>query len=113
MTPRSAKAKGATLQRWIVDRLTKVLGLDPADLESRPMGSNGEDVILGVQSRRVFPYSLEAKNQERVNVWSAYEQAKSNAKHHEPLVIIKRNRKSPLAVVDAEHFFELVRKANQ
>ena len=38
------------------------------DLESRPMGSNGEDIIMGVQSRKQFPYSIECKNQEAVNV---------------------------------------------
>ena len=30
--------------------LVELLGFDPEDLESRPMGSNGEDIIMGVQS---------------------------------------------------------------
>ena len=33
------------------------------------MGSQGEDIILGKQSRQIFPYSVECKNQEKVNVW--------------------------------------------
>jgi len=38
------------------------------------MGSQGEDIIMGKQSREKFPYSIECKNQERVNVWASYEQ---------------------------------------
>jgi hypothetical protein len=46
--PSSAKAKGRALQQWVVDKLVELLGFDPEDLESRPMGSNGEDIIMGV-----------------------------------------------------------------
>jgi len=31
----------------------------------------------------------------------------------EPLVVVKQNRSKPLAIVDLEHFVELVRKANE
>ena len=107
MKPSSAKAKGRKLQQWVVEKLVNILKFDPEDLESRPMGSSGEDVIMGVQSRRQFPYSIECKNQQALNVWKAYEQSCSNCKGHEPLVIIKRNNKKPLAVVDAEYFIGL------
>ena len=107
MKPQSAKAKGRALQQWVVDKLVELLGFDPEDLESRPMGSNGEDIIMGVQSRKQFPYSIECKNQESVNVWKAYEQSQENCKAYEPLVIIKRNRTKPLALVDAEYFIRL------
>ena len=95
------------MQQLVVDKLVELLGFDPEDLESRPMGSNGEDIIMGVQSRKQFPYSIECKNQEAVNVWKAYEQSKENCKDYEPLVIIKRNRTKPLALVDAEYFMRL------
>ena len=52
----------------------------------------------------------ECKNQEAVNVWKAYEQAESNCKGYEPLVVIKRNRSKPLVLVDAEHFVKLHKK---
>ena len=68
------------------------------------MGSQGEDIIMGKQSRDKFPYSIECKNQERVNVWNAYDQASENCKGYEPLVVIKKNRTKPLVVIDAEHF---------
>ena len=107
MKTQSAKAKGRKLQQWFTRLLVDVLSLDEDDLESRPMGSQGEDIIMGKQSRDRFPYSTECKNQERVNVWQSYEQAKENCKGYEPLLVIKRNRSKPLVVMDAEHFVSL------
>ena len=107
MKTSSAKAKGRNLQKWVVSKLVEHLKLDPEDLESRPMGSSGEDVIMGVQSREFFPYSVECKNQEKVNVWSAYEQSEANCGKHEPLVVIKKNHKKPLVIVDADYFIRL------
>ena len=107
MKPQSAKAKGRALQKWFVNLLVDKLDLDANDLESRPMGSGGEDIIMGVQSRAVFPMSIECKNQEAVNVWKSYEQCQTNAKDYEPCLVIKRNRSKPLVVVDAEYFVEL------
>ena len=107
MKTSSAKAKGRKLQQWFANLLVEKLNLDQEDIESRPMGSQGEDIILGKQSRQIFPYSVECKNQEKVNVWSAYEQAESNCKGYEPVVVIKKNRKKPLVVIDAEYFVKL------
>ncbi len=107
MKTSSAKAKGRLLQKWFVDILIDALNLNPNDLESRPMGSQGEDVILGNESRKKFPLSVECKNQEAVNVWKSYEQCQDNCKGYEPCLVIKRNRSKPLVVVDAEYFVSL------
>ena len=109
MKTSSAKAKGRKLQQWFANVLVETLGLDSEDLESRPMGSQGEDIILGRQSRDVFPFSIECKNQEAVNVWKAYEQASENCKGYEPLVVIKRNRHETLEVMDAEKGVQLIK----
>jgi hypothetical protein len=105
--PSSAKAKGRKLQQWFASKMVAILGLDSEDLESRPMGSQGEDIIMGKQSRDKFPYSIECKNQEAVNLWKAYEQAQSNCGKYEPLVVLKRNRSKPLVLIDAEYFISL------
>ena len=110
MKTSSAKAKGRKLQQWFRDLLVEKLDLAPEDSESRPMGSQGEDIILGTESRRLFPYSIECKNQEAVNVWNAYAQAESNCGKYEPIVCIKRNRSKPLVLVDAEYFVALHKK---
>lgn len=108
MKSASCKSKGRRLQRWFVELLNDVLGL--SDIESRPMGSQGEDIIMGNESRRVFPYSVECKNQEAINIWKAYDQAQSNCGDYEPLVVLKRNRSKPLVLVDAEHFVSIHKK---
>ena len=113
MKTSSAKAKGRKLQQWFAQLMVDTLNLHEEDLESRPMGSQGEDIIMGRESREKFPYSIECKNQESVNVWKAYEQASENCKGYEPLVVIKRNRHKPLVLVDAEHFVELHRNGNK
>ena len=107
MRPQSAKQKGRLLQQKFRQMLVNLLGLDEEDLESRPMGSQGEDIIMGKQSRDKFPYSIECKNQESLNVWKSYDQAQTNCKGYEPLLVIKRNRSKVLVVLDAEYFVKL------
>ena len=58
MKTSSAKAKGRKLQQWFANLLVEKLNLDQEDIESRPMGSQGEDIILGKKSRQIFPYSV-------------------------------------------------------
>jgi hypothetical protein len=65
MKTSSAKAKGRKLQQWVVTKLIDILKLDEEDLESRPMGSQGEDVILGKQSRDAFPTALNARTKKQ------------------------------------------------
>lgn len=112
MTPRSCKAKGRRLQDWIKDKLIDLIGISPDLIKCAIMGENGQDVRLFGDARQQFPYSIEAKNTERLNLWAAYDQAAANAAgDQEPLVICKRNRSRPLAIMDAEHFMRLVASA--
>ena len=76
-------------------------------MQSRSMGAGGEDIMLSPKARGVFPYSVECKNQESINVWKSYEQAKENAGEYEPIVVLKRNNTKPLVLVDADYFVKL------
>jgi hypothetical protein len=87
-------------------------GLSDRDVRSTSMGATGVDVQLSTRGAEVVPYSIECKNHEKIAVYGWYEQAVENAEGLEPLVILKSNNKKPLAVVDAEHFFGLIKKAN-
>ena len=107
MKTSSAKAKGRRLQQWVRDHLIEQLDVHPEDIESRSMGAGGEDLILARAAREKFPYSIECKNQESINIWKAYEQAQENSKNYEPIVIIKRNNTKPLVLVDADFFMKL------
>ena len=109
MRVQSGKAKGRRLQQWVRDLLVESLDIHPEDIESRSMGAGGEDLIMSRAARQSFPYSIECKNQEKINVWSAYDQATENSGNYTPIVVIKRNRSKPLVVIDAESFIDLHR----
>ena len=107
MKTSSAKAKGGKLQQWFRDCLIDVLEIHEEDIESRSMGAGGEDLIMARTAREKFPYSVECKNQEKINIWESYKQADSNSKVYEPVVVLKRNNHKPLVLVDAEYFVNL------
>jgi len=90
MNTATRKAKGKRLQKYVCNLILKFFP------------------ILSEKDKKIFPYSIECKNQERMKyLWEAYEQAISNSKKLEPLVIIKINNKKPLVVLDAEYFIKL------
>ncbi len=91
MKPQSAKAKGRRLQQQFRELLIEELGIHPEDIESRSMGAGGEDLIMARAARQKFPYSIECKNVEKLNVWEAYKQAEENSKDYEPVVVMKKN----------------------
>ena len=87
--------------------MVESLNIHPEDIKSTSMGAGGEDVIMARAARQKFPYSIECKNQEKINIWSAYEQAAQNSGDYTPLVVLKRNRSKPLILIDAETFIDL------
>ena len=107
MKTQSAKAKGRRLQQQFRDLLIEELGIHPEDIESRSMGAGGEDLIMARAAREKFPYSIECKNQEKLNLWESYKQATENSKDYEPIVVIKKNNHKKLVIVDAEYFVKL------
>jgi hypothetical protein len=113
MRPQSAKAKGRRLQQWVRDQLIEHLEVHPEDIESRSMGAGGEDLIMARDARSKFPFSIECKNQEKLNIWDAYDQACANSGDYEPIVFIKRNGKKPLVVLDAEYFIRSKKNDNK
>jgi hypothetical protein len=113
LTPASAKAKGRTLQKLVVKALLELYpNLEPDDVKSTSMGANGEDVSLSPAARRLFPYQIECKNKATSQIHTYYEQAKTHGKH-EPLVIVKKDRDIPLAIVSLTHFLELQKHKEQ
>ena len=112
MKPRSAKNKGKRLQNKIRDLiLEKFDSLEPDDVRSITMGDSGEDILLSHAARRLFPFSVECKNQEKLNIWGALEQAEDNSGNHTPLVIFKRNRSKTYAVLEFDRLLELLNES--
>jgi hypothetical protein len=108
----SKKNKARRLQQWVRDViLLQFPLLNSRDVKSAPMGVPGADIQLSTVAKDLLPYAIECKNTERFNLWKSYEQAQNHAKSEdddlEPVVIVKRNRSKPLAIVDADYFFNL------
>ncbi len=109
MKPRSAKNKGKRLQNKVRDLiLEKFNTLEPDDVRSITMGDSGEDILLSPAARRKFPFSVECKNQEKLNIWSSLEQAETNSGKHIPLLVFKRNRTKTYAVLEFDKLLELI-----
>lgn len=109
MKTKSAKAKGRNLQKWVRDKLLEIFtDLTVDDIFSRAMGSNGSDVYFSKHAQEILPIGIECKNLKSIAVYKYYEQAKANARGYEPVVVIKQNKDKPLAIVDADYFFNLL-----
>ena len=109
MKPRSAKNKGKRLQNKDRDLiLEKFNQLEPDDVRSVTMGESGEDILLSPAARKLFPFSTECKNQEKINIWSSLEQAETNSGKHIPIVIFKRNRSKTYVALEFEKLLELL-----
>ena len=94
MQTRSRKAKGRKLQNWVRDEfLARFKQFTPLAQET-------------------LPYSIECKNKETFKgIYDIMEQAKSNTKvNHTPVGVIKMNNCEPLAIVNAKHFLDLIKK---
>ena len=110
MKTRSAKNKGKRLQNSVRDVLLETFDtLEPDDIKSAIMGDSGEDIQLSPAARKLIPYSIECKNQEKLNIWSALEQAEGNKGVSKPVLIFKRNRSKTYAVLELEDFVDLIK----
>lgn len=114
MKPRSAKGKGRRLQAAIVQEiLARFSHLTADDVRSNPMGSTGSDILLSTAAKQHIPFAIEAKNQERLNIWSAIRQCELQAEKQRltPLVVISRNRERiPYAVLPLPTLLDLLMK---
>ena len=110
-SPKYSKAKGRKLQNLLRDKLRVAFpSLEEDDVKSQTMGMPGEDIVLSPAARKQIPYSFECKNVERLQFWSAVEQAEANCKEGiDPVVVIKKNRKQPYIAIGFEVFLELIK----
>ena len=101
----TSKAKGRRLQQYVANKIKEVFCLSDKDVVSRPMGSQGTDIMMSEKAHNTFPFDIECKNQESLNLWKAWEQAHTNTQEgSETLLVIKKNRTTPLAVLDFDTF---------
>ena len=109
MKTSSAKSKGRRHQQYVARRLVETSDeLEPDDIRSASMGAPGEDIPMSPAARRQFPFSFECKNVEKLSIWSALDQARSNCpKNATPVVVFTRNRETPQIALPFEKFLEI------
>lgn len=93
-TAATRKAKGRNASLLVRDMiLEKFPVLSPDDVIVKPSGVIGEDLYLSPHARSLFPYCVEVKCQEKLNIWDALEQVKQHEKKtgYKGLLIFKRN----------------------
>lgn len=113
MKTSSAKAKGRRAAVEICDQIYKHFPtLEPGDLYATPSGVNGEDVVRSAKAKRVFPFTIESKNQEKLQIWEALEQAKSHLPKGDlsgqtPALVFRRNRSELHICLRFEDFLKI------
>lgn len=126
MKPQSAKAKGRKLQQQIaqnildyIHTIQKIQGherfLDGDDVQSVSMGVNGEDIKMSSAAKHYFPFSIECKNCERLNIWNAIDQCKQNnpdTRAMTSLVVFKKNKNVPYVCLEWSFFIDILEKMN-
>jgi len=114
-TAHSAKAKGRRFQQEIRDVLITELGIDPLDIKSTAMGQSGCDLYLSKSAREKFPFGVECKNKERLNIWKDLKQARTNAEAEglKPLLAFRRNHTPVHVVLELTDFLDLVKKREE
>lgn len=112
MTPRSAKAKGRRFEMEVAAAIRAAFNLPERDVQPTPMGCTGTDVKLSERAHEAFPYAVECKCVERINLWEAWRQCAGNTKEGEhPLLFTRKNNSETLVVLRMEHLFELIKEA--
>jgi hypothetical protein len=119
ITVQSAKAKGRNLQKWVLDRIAYLLDYvlpndkDISLLRSREMGQNGTDIVIAEKLREKFPYAVECKNCEKINLFQFITQAKKNVTVDLPFVMLilhNKQIKTPLFCIEFDGLAHLFNK---
>lgn len=112
MLTSSAKQKGRKLQQAVRDAFRAAdLTLHPDDIKSTTMGSSGVDVQFSPAAKKVFPFDIECKQVERLQVvptflehYGKYETDKSTIK----LLVHSKNRTPVLVTLRFEDLMALI-----
>lgn len=112
MTPTTKKRKGAHLQNLVRDKILKAFPhLKPNDIVTAKNGQNGPDLKLSKVARRLVGVNFECKHQNKLStVYSWYTQASKGQHKLTPCVVMKKNSRKALAVIDLDDFFKLIKE---
>jgi hypothetical protein len=77
------------------------------------MGVSGEDLWMSPKAEEIYPFSVECKNVEKLNIWQAIAQAVHEAKKHGkiPLVAFTRNNEETYVTIPIDAFLEILARS--
>lgn len=111
-TVSSRKSKGRNFQKLIKECILKTFSnqLTEDDVRTASMGQTGVDILLSSKAKQLFPFSCEVKNQEKLNIWDALQQAEENVEEGTfPILFFKKNRSDAYVALKADDFFKIVK----
>lgn len=104
------RQKGGRLERKFAQMIRET-GLD--DKASR-MPLSGASWALPTDIHTTLPFSFECKNQERMNFWDWWEQAKSQERPMRPAVLVHSSNFRPIMVsLEAKVFLDLLKEMEE
>jgi hypothetical protein len=108
--PQSAKAKGRNAQKQIRDELLRFAPhLTENDIRSTSMGASGVDILMSTAALNTYPFAIEVKCQEALNIWAAMQQAEDNKSEGlTPILCFKRNRSEMYVSLKFTDFMRLL-----
>jgi hypothetical protein len=114
MRTKSAKAKGRRAAAEIRELLLKTFPqLQESDIVVTPSGVTGPDLWLSPAAQILFPYAIESKNQEALNIWDSLKQAESHEKFlaaAKGILFFKRNKSELFMSMKASDFMKAIAK---
>ena len=110
MQPASAKAKGRLGQQEVVSEIDarNDLGLDRGDIKSRPMGSQGDDLMMSPRAlKRLYFDDWEVKRRKRISVLRWFDQL-FKRKSKRPIICCREDRSDWYCIMRLSDLLELL-----
>jgi hypothetical protein len=107
---RSSKAKGRNAVVKVKELLLRTFELNDDDILVKATSMGGCDIHNSPRAQKLFPFAIEVKNQESLNIWKALAQSTVNCKKGlSPIVFFKRAGSEMYVALRAEDFLEAVK----
>lgn len=115
----SRKGKGRKLQYFVCERIASLFNVefdqndDDCPIHSREMGQHGTDVITRGKVKKLFPFSIECKCQENLQIPQWVEQARNNVEQNKSWLLVVKKKTighEPIVIMEWGSFEELMKE---